>query len=96
MVRPRGANCGTDFLPRWQGRAHRLRAAAARLCRKEGLYALVRMPCNLAVFNVNGVGSVRAQFPDVERQYITGHSLSGAMAANYAAAHPEDYDGSSY
>lgn len=65
-----------------------------RACAERGiLCALVRMPCNLAVFNVNGADGVREQFPDVEHWYMAGHSLGGAMTANYAAAHSQDYDG---
>lgn len=40
-----------------------------------------------------GVDGIREQFPDLEHWYIAGHSLGGAMAANYTATHSEDYDG---
>lgn len=63
-------------------------------CAERGsLCALIQMPCNMAVFNVNGADGIREQLPDVERWYTAGHSLGGAMAANYAATHSEDYDG---
>ncbi len=51
------------------------------------------MPCNLAVFNVNGADGIQEQFPDVERWYMGGHSLGGAMAASYAAGHVDELDG---
>lgn len=57
------------------------------------LCVLIRMPCNLAVFNVNGADGIREQFPDIERWYIGGHSLGGAMAASYAAGHSDELDG---
>ena len=57
------------------------------------LFVLIRMPCNLAVFNVNGADGIREQFPDVERWYLGGHSLGGAMAASYAASHADELDG---
>lgn len=73
---------------------HSAYAPLLRACAERGnLCALIQMPCNLAVFNVNGANGVWEQFPDVERWYIAGHSLGGAMAANYAAAHSEDCDG---
>lgn len=73
---------------------HTAYAPLLRACAEQGiLCALVRMPCNLAVSDVNGAGSVREQFPDVECWYMAGHSLGGAMAANYTATHSEDYDG---
>lgn len=40
-----------------------------------------------------GADGIREQFPDLEHWYIAGHSLGGAMAANYTATHSEDYDG---
>lgn len=73
---------------------HTAYAPLLRTCAEWGiLCALVQMPCNLAVFNVNGADGVREQFPDVERWYIAGHSLGGAMAASYAAGHVDELDG---
>lgn len=51
------------------------------------------MPCNLAVFNVNSVDGIREQLPDVERWYIGGHSLVGAMVTSCAAEHIDERDG---
>lgn len=51
---------------------------------------LVKMPFYMAVFDMNAADGVMAQY-DYERWYIGGHSLGGAVAANYAAAH--DLDG---
>lgn len=73
---------------------HTAYAPLLRACAEWGiLCALVQMPCNLAVFNVSGADGVREQFPDVERWYIAGHSLGGAMAASYAAGHVDELDG---
>ena len=57
------------------------------------LCALVRMPGNLAVLDANAADGLRQEHPEVTTWYIAGHSLGGAMAANYAAAHAGDYDG---
>ena len=51
---------------------------------------LVRMPLRLALLGSNKADDVISQY-DYERWYIGGHSLGGAVAANYAAAH--DLDG---
>ena len=59
----------------------------------EILCALVRMPGNLAVLNANAADGLREKHPEITTWYIAGHSLGGAMAANYAAAHSEDYGG---
>lgn len=44
---------------------------------------LVKMPFNLAVFNINAANSVIKQFPEVTNWYLGGHSLGGAMASGY-------------
>lgn len=73
---------------------HTAYAPLLRACAERGiLCALIRMPCNLAVFNVNGADGVQEQFPDLEHWYIAGHSLGGAMAASYASSHADELDG---
>ncbi len=44
---------------------------------------LVKMPFNLAVFNINAADSVIKKFPEVKNWYLGGHSLGGAMASSY-------------
>ncbi len=56
------------------------------------LCVLVDMPLNLAVLDMNAADGIAEKYPDVTRWSIGGHSLGGAMAASYAAAHPEDFD----
>ena len=69
-------------------------APLLRACAENGiLCALVRMPGNLAVLDVNAADGLQQEHPEVTTWYIAGHSLGGAMAAGYAAAHCEDYDG---
>ena len=53
---------------------------------------LVQMPFRLAVFGVNKADRVMERH-DYERWYIGGHSLGGAMAASYAAAHGSKLSG---
>ena len=57
------------------------------------LCVLCKMPFNLAVFGGNAARGVPELFPEVSRWYIGGHSLGGVMAADYAAKHPDDFDG---
>ena len=54
---------------------------------------LVKMPCNLAVLNMNAAEGIAKQFPQIERWYIGGHSLGGAMAASYASKHSDTLNG---
>lgn len=51
---------------------------------------LVKMLLHLAVLDMNAADGIRQQY-GYRRWYIGGHSLGGAVAANYAAAH--DLDG---
>ncbi|MDE7331102.1 MAG: alpha/beta hydrolase [Lachnospiraceae bacterium] len=46
----------------------------------------VKMPCHLAVLRPDAAKQVMEDFPDVERWFIGGHSLGGAMAADFAAS----------
>ena len=54
---------------------------------------LVRMPARLAFFGSNKADEALQETADYANVYIGGHSLGGAMAANYAAEHAESLDG---
>ena len=54
---------------------------------------LVDMPFHLAFFDVNAATDVIEQYPDIAHWYLAGHSLGGAMASRFAAAHPALIDG---
>ena len=63
-------------------------------CAEEGiLCALVKMPFNLAVLDVNAADGIQNDYPEIEEWYIGGHSLGGSMAAAYLADHADDYEG---
>ncbi len=66
-----------------------MRACAER----DILCVLLKMPCNLAVLDMNAADGIAEQFPEIDRWYIGGHSLGGAMAASYAAGHSGELDG---
>lgn len=65
----------------------------AELARQNILCVVAKMPGNLAVLDVNAAAEIPAQFPEVERWYIGGHSLGGSMAASYAAKHTAELEG---
>lgn len=58
---------------------HRIAAGGMDVC-------LVKMPFRLAVFGMNRADAVMARH-SYRNWYIGGHSLGGAIAADYAAAH---------
>ena len=69
-------------------------APLMRACAERGiLCVLVKMPCNLAVLDMNAADGIAEQYPDIDSWYIGGHSLGGAMAAAYAADHSGELDG---
>ena len=53
---------------------------------------LVSMPFRLAFFRMNGAGALMDSY-HYDHWYIGGHSLGGAMAAVYAAKHPDHLTG---
>lgn len=57
-----------------------------RECAERGiLCVLVKMPFNLAVFDVNAADGIKDSFPEIDSWGIGGHSLGGSMAASYAS-----------
>jgi hypothetical protein len=63
-------------------------------CAEQGIFCvLVKMPCNLAVLDMNAADSIQEQYPDIENWYIGGHSLGGAMATSYLGKHLDQYQG---
>jgi len=69
-------------------------APLARSIASQGYWVIiVAMPLNLAVFAPEQASEVIEFFPEIESWVIGGHSLGGAMAANYANNHPEDVRG---
>lgn len=44
------------------------------------------MPYNLAIFDMDAAEQVMAAHEEIEHWYIAGHSLGGAMAANYMSS----------
>jgi pimeloyl-ACP methyl ester carboxylesterase len=53
------------------------------------LVVIPPMPLNLAFLAPGRAGAVMAAFPEIRRWAVGGHSLGGAMAANFAYNHPE-------
>ena len=69
-------------------------APHARAIAQEGyLVVIVPMPLNLAVFSPNIASDVITSFPGVSKWVIGGHSLGGAMAANYVLNHSDQVQG---
>lgn len=90
---PDNASAGLIFYPGGKVEASAY-APLLRACAEQKiLCALVQMPANLAVLDMNAADGLRQQHHEVKDWYIAGHSLGGAMAASYAAEHAEDFSG---
>lgn len=57
------------------------------------LVVVPKMPLNLAFTGINRADGIRSDFPDIKFWVIGGHSLGGAMAAEYAKNNVENLDG---
>ena len=61
---------------------------------EQGVLCLVAsMPFHLAVLDKEACEELMRYYPEVETWYIGGHSLGGAMAAEYAAEHEDLFAG---
>lgn len=90
---PQEAEAGLIFYPGGKVEAAAY-APLLRACAERGvLCALVQMPANLAVLDANAADGLAQVYPAVTEWYLAGHSLGGAMAASYAAAHSEELSG---
>ncbi|WP_372862772.1 alpha/beta hydrolase, partial [Pseudoalteromonas sp.] len=57
------------------------------------LVVIPKMPLNLAFTGINRAEGIQADFPEIESWVIGGHSLGGAMAAEYAKNNVGHLDG---
>jgi len=61
---------------------------------EEGYLVVVpKMPLNLAFLGINRADGIRADYPEIDSWVIGGHSLGGAMAAEYAKNNYDSLDG---
>jgi dienelactone hydrolase len=69
-------------------------APAARALAARGyLVAIVPMPLHLAILAPNRATEVMAAYPEVKQWAIGGHSLGGAMAAQFVQQNPDAVQG---
>jgi hypothetical protein len=93
VFEPQSATAGFIFYPGGKVEHDAYQPLMEALAREGILCVLVKMPFNLAVFDVNAADGVQERFPKIENWYIGGHSLGGSMAASYLADRADDYEG---
>ena len=93
VFKPDGATEGFIFYPGGKVE-HTAYIPLMQACSEHGIVCvLVKMPFNLAVFDVNAADGIQEENPEIENWYIGGPSLGGSMAASYLAEHSDDYVG---
>lgn len=54
---------------------------------------LLKMPLDLAIFDIDAAAGISARYPEVKNWYIGGHSLGGAAASMFLTDRAEEYKG---
>ena len=90
---PEKPKCGFVFYPggkvEYTAYAPLMKALA-----EEGFFCvLVKMPFNLAVFDINAADDILEEYTNIKEWYIGGHSLGGSMAASYASKNTDKLKG---
>ena len=93
IYEPDGATTGFIFYPGGKVE-HTAYIPLAQMLAEEGIVCIIaKMPCNLAVLDMDAADKIVDQFGYIENWYIGGHSLGGSMAASYAAEHADEFEG---
>jgi hypothetical protein len=95
VFRPKGANPDTGLVLYSGGRVDPASYApiAYQIAAAGYLVVIPKLPFNLAVLDINVATDVMARYPDVQYWAVGGHSLGGAMAAQYASENQDDVQG---
>ncbi len=73
---------------------HRSYAPLAQAIAAAGFKVIiVPMPLNFAFLGINRAAKVMTQFPEINTWAVGGHSLGGAMAAQFASSHTDQIRG---
>ena len=87
IVQPNEPQAGLIFYPGGKVEYTAYQPLMQALAAEGVLCALVEMPFNLAVLDIDAADGIREQYPEITEWYIGGHSLGGSMAASYLAEH---------
>ena len=62
-------------------------------CAQRGILCVLLKPTfNLAIIDMDAANGATAQFPNVSKWIIAGHSMGGVAAADYASRHSDEFD----
>lgn len=86
-------NIGLIFYPGGKVEAIAYAPLLDRLSQNGITCVMLKMPFNLAVFDINAADKVYGAFPEIDSWFLMGHSLGGAMASSYAGDNYMKLDG---
>lgn len=87
------AECGFIFYPGGKVEHTAYIPLMQSLAKENVFCVLIKMPFNLAVFDIKAASGIQSEYPDIKNWYIGGHSLGGSMAASYLSENKESYEG---
>lgn len=90
---PEEAAAGFIFYPGGKVEHTAYEPLARALAEKGIATVIIKMPFNLAVFDINAAKGITEKLPDIEKWYIGGHSLGGSMAASYLSKNTDEFEG---
>lgn len=93
VFEPKNATTGFIFYPGGKVEHTAYIPLMQELSSKGILCVLVKMPFNLAVFDINAADGIQENYPEIDSWYIGGHSLGGSMAASYIAENTDNFEG---
>ena len=90
---PEKPKCGLVFYPGGKVEYTAYAPLMKALAREGFFCVLVKMPFNLAVFDMGAAEDIIAEYTNIDEWYVGGHSLGGAMAASYASKNADKLEG---
>ena len=90
------SSTGVIFYPGAKVQAESYSVIASQLATNGYTTIIVKMPFNLAVFDVNKADQVIDQHKEISKWVIMGHSLGGVFASDYALNHQNKIEGIIY
>ncbi|MBR2877390.1 MAG: alpha/beta hydrolase, partial [Clostridia bacterium] len=93
IFEPEKSTAGIIFYPGGKVQAESYAPLMYALAEKGIMSALVTMPANLAVLDMNAADGIKESFKEISSWYMAGHSLGGSMAASYISENSAEYDG---
>ena len=90
---PEKPKCGLVFYPGGKVEYTAYAPLIKALAREGFFCVLVKMPFNLAVFDMGAAEDIIAEYTNIDEWYVGGHSLGGAMAASYASKNADKLEG---